>query len=244
MIIFPAVDIKSGKCVRLIQGKIDSETVFSNDPVQMAKRWENEGATWIHVVDLDGAFTKSPKNSEKIKQIIETVDASIQIGGGIRTKEVIETYLNWGAARVIIGTEAIRNPDSVKSYCKEYPNQIAIGIDARDGMVSVEGWTETTQISAIELIKQFEDQGVSAIIFTDIHRDGMQSGPNIAETQKVAQTTSIPVIASGGVSTIHDIQKILPLKSDGVIGVITGRALYTGTLSLKNAIQIASNESV
>ena len=239
MIIIPAVDIKEGRCVRLFQGRMDSETVFSDDPAAMAKRWEDEGAELIHVVDLDGAVGKRPQNTDSVRKILETVNVPVQVGGGIRNEETIKMYLDFGIERVIVGTEAIQNPKLVKDACRVFPGQIVVGIDARKGMVAIEGWTKTTEIQAVDLAKQFEDCGVAAIIFTDIHRDGMQTGPNINETRHLAEKVSIPVIASGGVSTIEDIITLLPLKKAGITGVITGRAIYNGTLNLKEAIQIS-----
>lgn len=241
MIIIPAVDIKNGKCVRLFQGRLDSETVFSDDPAAMAKRWESEGAEIIHVIDLDGAFEKSPKNLNSIERIIDSVKAYIQVGGGIRTAKTAKMYLDLGVKRVIIGTEAIKNPEFVKDACKAFPDQIVVGIDARDGLVAIEGWTETTRIKAVDLARRFEDCGVAAINFTDIHRDGMETGPNIAATRRIAEAVSIPVVASGGVSTIEDIKKLMLLEAVGVVGVITGRALYSGSLSLKAAIEVSTN---
>ena len=236
MIIIPAVDIKSGKCVRLLQGRKEDVTVFSEDPVAMARRWAAEGAEVIHVVDLDGAFEKKPRNLDTVKEIIANVKVAVQVGGGIRDDDTIQAYLEAGAKRVIIGTEAIRDPSWVKTICRKYPNKIIIGIDARDGMVAIEGWTETTRITAVDLAKKFEDNQVAAINFTDIHRDGMQSGPNIEATRHLAESVKIPIVASGGVSTLNDIQDLLPLRAVGVTGVITGRALYAGTLDLKEAI--------
>ncbi len=240
MIIIPAVDIKEGRCVRLFQGRMDSETIFSDNPAAMARRWEEEGAEIIHVVDLDGAFRKHPQNLDSIKEIINSVEAKIQIGGGIRNEETIKMFLDLGAKRVIIGTEAAQNPKLVMDACKAFPDQIVVGIDARDGRVAIEGWAKTTQIKAVDLAKRFEDCGVAAINFTDIHRDGMQTGPNIEETRRLAEAVSIPVVASGGVSTLEDIKNLLPLRAVGVVGVITGRALYSGSLKLKDAIEISS----
>lgn len=239
MIIIPAVDVKNGKCVRLFQGRMDSETIFSNNPAAMAKKWQEEGAEIIHVVDLDGAFEKSPQNLDAIKSIVESIHVPVQLGGGIRNIDTIKLYIDIGIKRVIIGTEAINNPQLVKDACKEFPDQIVVGIDARNGLVAIEGWTQTTQIKAVDLAKKFEDCGVVAINFTDIHRDGMQTGTNIEETRRLAEAVSIPVIASGGVSTIEDIKNLLPLEEAGVIGVITGRALYSGTLNLKEAIEVS-----
>jgi len=244
MIIIPAVDVKNGRCVRLSQGRRDTETIFSDDPAAMAKRWEEEGAEIIHVVDLDGAFEKRPQNLDSIRNILETVNASVQVGGGIRDKKTIGLYLRLGVKRVIIGTEAIRNPKLVEDACRIYPDQIVVGIDARNGMVAIEGWTQTTQTKAVDLAKRFEDCGVSAINFTDIHRDGMQTGPNITETRRIAEAVSIPVVASGGVSTINDIINLLPLEAIGVKGVITGKALYSGTLNLAAALKISKKTDV
>lgn len=239
MIIIPAVDIKNGKCVRLFQGRMDAETVFSHDPAAMAKRWEDEGAEIIHVVDLDGAVEKSPQNLKSISEILKKVAVPVQVGGGIRNMKTIEMFLELGVKRVIIGTEAIKNPLLVKEACKAFPDRIIVGIDARNGWVAIEGWTKTTRITAVDLAKGFEDCGVAAINFTDIHRDGMQTGPNIEETRRLAEAISIPVVASGGVSTIEDIKNLLPLQEVGVIGVISGRALYDGTLNLKEAINLS-----
>ena len=240
MIVIPAVDIKNGKCVRLSQGRMDAETVFSDDPAAMARKWDAFGLDILHVIDLDGAIQKQPKNLQAVRDILDTVNARVQIGGGIRNLETIETYLRLGVYRVIIGTEAIRNPQLVKEACRLFPDRIVVGIDARNGLVAIEGWTETTGTRAMDLAMQFEDQGVAAINFTDIHRDGMQTGPNIEETRKMAEAISIPVVASGGVSTLQDIRNLLPLEPMGVMGVITGRALYTGSLNLAEAIGLAA----
>jgi len=238
MIIIPAVDIKEGRCVRLLQGRMDAETVFSNDPAAMALRWAKEGAEIIHVVDLDGAVSKNPRNMDAIKDILQSVNVPIQVGGGIRTMDAIETYLSLGVNRVIIGTEAISNPQLVRDACKAYPGRIVVGIDARNGKVAINGWMHDTQIDAVDLARSFEDCGVAAINFTDIHRDGMQTGPNLEETRRLAQSVSIPVVASGGISSIQDVMDLLPLESAGVVGAITGKALYAGTLDLKQAIEL------
>ncbi len=239
MIIIPAIDIKGGRCVRLLQGRMDAETVFSDDPAAMARQWAEQGAEMIHVVDLDGAVEKTPRNLGAIRSILNSVQVPVQVGGGIRTAENIRAYLDLGVYRVIIGTEAIRNPDLVAEACKTFPDRIVVGIDARDGWAAIEGWTETTRVRAVDLARQFENSGVAAVNFTDIHRDGMQTGPNIEETRRMAEAVSIPVVASGGVSTLSDIHHLLPLESAGVVGVITGKALYTGTLDLKEAIAAA-----
>ncbi len=221
---------------------MDSETVFSDDPAAMAKRWEDEGAEFIHIVDLDGAIEKSPQNLGSIRKIINSVDAHIQVGGGIRNERTIRMFLEIGVKRVVMGTEAIRNPKLVKDACKEFPGQIVVGIDARNGWVAIEGWTKTTQIKAVDLAIQFEDSGVAAINFTDIHRDGMQTGPNIEETRRLAEAVNIPVVASGGISSIEDIQNLMPLETVGVVGVIIGRALYSGSLKLKEAIEFLKKQ--
>ncbi len=242
MIIIPAVDIKKGRCVRLFQGRMDTETVFSDDPAAIAKRWEKEGAEIIHVIDLDGAFEKSPQNLNSIRKILESVNAHIQVGGGIRNEKTVKMFLDLGIKRVIIGTEAIKNPKLVKDVCRAFPDQIVVGIDARNGLVAIEGWTKITQTKAVDLAKEFEDCGVAAINFTDIHRDGMQTGPNIMETRRLAEAVSIPVVASGGVSTIDDIINLMHLEEFGVAGIIIGRALYAGTLNLKEAIEVSKQK--
>ncbi len=221
---------------------MDTETVFSDDPAAMAKRWEQEGAEIIHVIDLDGAFEKSPQNLDSIKKIIESIKVPVQVGGGIRNIDTIKLFLDLGVTRVIIGTEAVKNPKLVKDACRLFPEQIIVGIDARNGLVAIEGWAQTTKMAAVDLAKKFEDCGVAAINFTDIQRDGMQTGPNIIETRRLAEAVSIPVIASGGVSTIEDIINLIPLKRAGVVGVITGRALYSGTLSLREAIEVSKKD--
>lgn len=240
MNIIPAVDIKDGKCVRLLQGQMESETVFSDDPAAMARQWDQMGAELIHVVDLDGAIKKSPQNLQTIKGIVKTVSANVQVGGGIRNLETIDQYVKLGVKRVIIGTEAIRNPELVDAACKDFPGQIVVGIDARNGRVAIEGWTENTEFDAIDLAKRFEDSGVAAINFTDIHRDGMQTGPNLEETQRLAEAVNIPVVASGGVSTLEDIKNLIPLEQAGVVGVITGKALYSGTLNFEEALRLVN----
>jgi phosphoribosylformimino-5-aminoimidazole carboxamide ribotide isomerase len=241
MLVIPAVDIKGGRCVRLLQGRKDSETVFSDDPSAMAARWEAQGAKLLHVVDLDGAFEGETKNVEAIRGIVGRVQMPIQLGGGIRTMETIAMYLDLGVSRIILGTEAIRNPGLVQEACRTYPGRIIVGIDARDGMVAVHGWTETTRREAIEVAKGFEGYGLTAIVFTDIHKDGMQTGPSIDQTRRLAESVSIDIIASGGVSNIEDIKALLPLEDVGVCGVITGRALYSGTLDLEEAIDVAQS---
>ncbi len=238
MIIIPAVDIKNGKCVRLLQGRMEDETVFSDDPAAMAQKWANAGAELIHVIDLDGAFEKRPQNLEAVRNIINTVDTPIQLGGGIRDEHTVKMILDLGVQRVILGTEAIKNPQWVAQTARQYPGQVVVGIDARNGRVAIEGWTETTATQAVDLARRFEDCGVAAINFTDIHRDGMQTGPNLAETRRLAEAVNIPVVASGGISTIDDIKNLLPLMEVGVVGAITGKALYSGTLDFKQAMAL------
>ena len=238
MQIIPAIDLKDGKCVRLLQGRMEDNTVYSSDPAGTAKRWVDAGAEKIHVVDLDGAFSKKPQNLTSIQKILASVDVPIQLGGGIRNLETIGTYIAMGISQVIIGSEAIKNPSLVKDACGEFPGRIIVGIDARNGKVAIEGWTRTTDTDAVNLAKMFEDCGVAAINFTDIQRDGMQSGPNIIATRQLAESVSIPVVASGGVSVIQDIIDLLPLATVGVVGVITGKALYSGTLKLEEALQV------
>ena len=243
MIIIPAVDIKNGKCVRLVQGRKDDETVFSDDPAAMAEKWAHAGAELIHVVDLDGAFEKSPQNIDVVKKILDTVETPIQLGGGIRNEQTVRKYLEMGVKRVIIGTEAINNPEWVEQTAKNFPDGIVVGIDARNGFVAIEGWTESTRIQAVDLARRFENCGVAAINFTDIHRDGMQTGPNLEETRRLAEAINIPVVASGDVSSIKDIKNLLPLEAVGVVGVITGKALYSGTLDFKEALSLVRSKS-
>ncbi len=240
MIIIPAIDIQSGQCVRLLQGRKEDATVFSDDPAAVARRWASAGAQLIHVVDLDGAFEKGPRNTDAIRAILDSIDVAVQVGGGIRDEQTIQNYLDAGAAKVVIGTAAVRDPDRVRGICSRFPDRIVLGIDARNGMVAVEGWTETTRIRAVDLARRYEDCPVAAINFTDIQRDGMQTGVNVEETRRLAQSVSIPVVASGGISSLADIRRLLPLGAFGVCGVIVGRSLYAGTLDLKQAIDSAN----
>jgi phosphoribosylformimino-5-aminoimidazole carboxamide ribotide isomerase len=236
MVIFPAIDLKDGQCVRLMQGDPDRVTVYGNDPARMARRWQEEGAEWLHVVDLDGAFSKSPKNRRSIQSIVEAVTIPVQVGGGIRSLETINEYMELGLRRVILGTAALRQPDLLREAAERYPGRVALGIDARGGKVAVEGWKETTQQDAVSLVRQFDHLPLASIIYTDIHRDGMQTGVNVEATRQMLLETRFPVIASGGVATISDIQALFPLIEVGLEGVITGRALYNGTLRLKDAL--------
>jgi len=218
---------------------MEDSTHYSDDPVKMAEKWESQGAGLIHVVDLDGAFAKQVKNFETVQNILAGINVPIQVGGGIRDLETIEMYINAGVSKVIIGSEALYNPGFVKEACKRFDGKIVVGIDARDGLVAVEGWSATSKTKAIDLAKEFESCGVAAINFTDIHKDGMQTGPNIEETAALADAVSIPIVASGGVSTLEDIKNLLEIENKGVTGVITGRALYEGSLDLKEAIGIS-----
>jgi len=219
------------------------ETVYSDDPRAMASKWTRLGAQLVHVIDLDGAFAKTPQNTGSIRKILQALKVPIQLGGGIRTEESVHMYLEMGVQRVIIGTGAIKKPEFVKKVCKTYPGQIVVGIDARNGKVAIDGWTQTTRIEAVELAKEFEDCGVAAINFTDIHRDGMQTGPNLDATLELAEAVSIPVVASGGVSSIEDIKNLLPLETAGVSGVIIGKALYSGKLDLREALDLTGQNT-
>ena len=236
MILIPAIDLKQGLCVRLRQGRMEDSTVFSDDPVAMAGQWVEQGAGRLHVVDLDGAFEGKPVNADVIEAISAAYpQLTIQIGGGIRTMETVEAYLEAGVNFVIIGTQAVRNPEFVTELCVEFPDQVIVGIDARNGMVAVQGWAESSDQSAEHLAQKFEDQGVSAIVYTDISRDGMMQGVNVEATRQLAESISLPVIASGGVTNIEDIKKLNQVKDAGIEGVIIGRALYEGTIDLAEA---------
>jgi phosphoribosylformimino-5-aminoimidazole carboxamide ribotide isomerase len=235
MVIIPAIDLKNGKCVRLIQGRMQEETVFSDEPEAMAQRWVAAGAELLHVVDLDATIQGEPQHEACIGRIVTGTGVRVQVGGGIRTHRAVEAYLACGAYRVIIGTAAIQNPDFVREVCRLYPGRIAAGIDARSGRVAIHGWTETTDILAVDLARRLEDAGVSTLIFTDIHRDGMQTGPNIEETQRLAEAVAIPVIASGGVGTLDHLRALLRIEEAGVTGVIVGKALYSGSIRYAEA---------
>ena len=232
MRIIPAVDIKEGRCVRLVQGKVDQETVYSNDPLSMANHWDEEGAQTIHVVDLDGAFQGSPINAEIVKNIIYSSSVDIQVGGGIRTLETIETYVKAGAYRIILGTVAQQEPEFVEEACKRFPDKIIVGIDARDGLVAVKGWVEVSEQKA-KAGATFVSPFVGRL--DDISRDGMLQGPNLESIKEFAESAQLPVIASGGVSRLEDIKNLAKLESYGVEGVIVGKALYDKTLTFKEA---------
>jgi phosphoribosylformimino-5-aminoimidazole carboxamide ribotide isomerase len=236
MIIIPAVDIKGGRCVRLMEGRADAETVFSEYPQEMARKWVQQGAERLHIIDLDGAFEKGPRNSSIIKEIVETIPVPTQLGGGIRDLKTVEQYLDLGLTQVIIGTAALKNSSMVQEACRLFPDQIMVSLDARDNRIAVEGWTELSEIDPIDLVKPYEDWGVKAVIFTDISRDGTQQGPSISSTRRLAQATRLPVIAAGGIATLADVQSLAPLGADGLVGMITGRAIYSGSLNLAEAI--------
>jgi len=238
MIVIPAIDLKEGNCVRLEQGEMNRDTVFSDNPAEQALKWQEAGAELLHLVDLDGAFAGIPKNKAAIEAIIKAIKIPAQLGGGIRDIATIEAYLSLGLSRVIIGTAAQRNPELVIEACQKFPGQIVVGIDAKNGMVAVQGWAELTDISAVDLAKNFEDCGVAAIIYTDISRDGMMGGPNLEATKALAEAISIPVIASGGVSSLKDIENLMAIEASGVTGAITGKAIYTGAINLREAIDL------
>jgi len=238
VIVIPAIDLKEGKCVRLEQGLMEKDTVFCDSPAEQAAEWQRQGAELLHIVDLDGAFAGTPKNRSAIEAIVKALAIPTQLGGGIRDIPTIEAYLALGLGRVILGTAAQRNPALVDEACRLFPGRIVVGIDAKNGMVAVQGWAEVTDVTAVELAKRFEGYGVAAIIYTDISRDGMMQGPNIAATRELAEAIAIPVIASGGVSSLKDIENLMAVESAGVTGVITGKAIYTGAIRLAEAIAL------
>jgi len=241
MLIIPAIDLKGGRCVRLLRGDMDAETVYGDDPVAMGQRWVAEGARYLHVVDLEGAVRGEPANAEAINALCAALPIPIQVGGGIRSVERAENLLKAGVDRVIFGTIALTNPKMVGEACRRFPDRVAVGIDVRDGKVAVQGWTETRAITPAELAARMEDLGAACIIYTDISRDGTQEGVNVAATRALAESIGIPVIASGGVGSLADIQALLPCEEAGVEGVIVGRALYTGAVKLAEAIALAES---
>lgn len=238
MLIIPAIDLKDGECVRLRQGRMEESTVFSSKPVDMARHWVELGARRLHLVDLNGAFAGEPVNGQVVRDIAKAFpDMPIQIGGGVRNLEIIESYLKAGVSHVIIGTAAVKNPSLVTEACRAFPGRIIVGLDAVRGMVATDGWAEVTEVKAVDLARQFANDGVSAIVYTDIERDGMMQGLNVEETVKMAQASSIPVIASGGITNMDDVRKLLAAREPGITGAITGRAIYEGTLDIKEAQQ-------
>lgn len=237
MDVIPAIDLLEGQCVRLYQGDYDQSEVFSKDPVAMAQHWASFGARWLHVVDLDGAKTGNPINLPTIAKIVAALDIPVQVGGGLRTRDRVAELLGLGVKRAILGTVAIENPELVRSLCQEFPNQIVVGIDARDGKVATRGWQETSTVDAIPLGQAMAEMGACAIIYTDIQRDGTLNGPNIPQLRDMAEALEIPVIASGGVSSITDLLALTSLEPAGVSGAIVGKAIYTENIDLREAIQ-------
>ncbi|MFI5303826.1 MAG: 1-(5-phosphoribosyl)-5-[(5-phosphoribosylamino)methylideneamino]imidazole-4-carboxamide isomerase [Nitrospiria bacterium] len=237
MKIFPAIDIKDGQCVRLKQGQFDQKEVFSNNPEMIAQKWVKSGAQIVHVVDLDGALTGMPVNLESIRRILKAVDVPIQVGGGIRDLATIEGYLSMGVSRVVLGTSVIKNVDLLKRSARDFPGKIVAGIDAKGGKIAISGWTDVTSESAIEYGKRISDYGITALIYTDIEKDGMLAGPNLVRIEEMARAIRVPLVVSGGVSTLLDIQRITKLKN--IEGIIIGKALYTGAILLESAIELS-----
>ena len=243
MILFPAIDLKDGQCVRLVKGDMNQATIFNSDPADQASRFAKMGAEWLHLVDLNGAFAGKPVNAAAVDAILKSVTIPVQLGGGIRDLKRIEDWFARGIARVILGTAALKNPALVKEACRKFPGKIAVGIDAKDGKVAVEGWAETSDVTALDLARKFEDAGAAVLIFTDIDRDGLLQGVNVASTAQLARSVSVPVIASGGVSSLADLDALLQIApttrtyGGGIIGVISGRALYDGSLDLAAALK-------
>ena len=241
MILYPAIDLKDGACVRLVRGEMDAATVFNTDPAAQARSFTAAGCQWIHVVDLNGAVAGKPVNAEAVSSIVAAAKVPVQLGGGIRDMATIEQWLKRGVARVILGTVALRNPALVKDACKQFPGKVAVGIDARGGYVAVEGWAETSQVTALDLALKFEDAGVAAIIYTDIDRDGALGGPNVEATAALAEAIGTPVIASGGVASLDDLKALKARAASGISGVISGRALYDGRIDLAEALAVLAS---
>lgn len=239
MLILPAIDLRNGKCVRLVEGKVEKETIYSDNPAEMAQKWQSKGAKMLHLVDLDGAFAGEPRNLESVQQILAAIDIPVELGGGIREIETVERVLGLGVHRVILGSVAINNPELVKEACAKYKERIVLGVDAKDGMVAIHGWGETASKTAIQLAMEMKAYGVERVIFTDISRDGTHKGVNIDSTRELAEKTGLAVIASGGVSTLADIDAVKAIEKFGVEGVITGKAIYDGTIELEEALKIA-----
>ena len=239
MIIYPAIDIRGGRCVRLTEGRFDAETVFADDPAEMALKWAGMGAEFLHLVDLDGALAGEGKNVPVIERILQSVSIPVQLGGGIRNLETIEKLLSLGVTRLILGSAAVKNPQLVEEACKKYPGHIAVGIDAKNGDVAIEGWGKGSGVAATELAKKMAAYGVETIIYTDISRDGMLSGVNVEATAALARACGVPIIASGGVASLEDIRRVKAVEADGVQGCIIGKAIYTGAVDLKAALALA-----
>jgi phosphoribosylformimino-5-aminoimidazole carboxamide ribotide isomerase len=243
MILYPAIDLKDGRCVRLKRGEMAQATVFNDDPAAQARAFEAQGFTWLHIVDLNGAFAGKPVNGPAVEAILGSVSIPVQLGGGIRDLTTVEMWLGKGVRRVILGTAAVKNPPLVREACQKFPGRIVVGIDARGGKVAVEGWAERSELDAIELARRFEDAGVAAIVYTDIDRDGVLQGLNLPATAELARATSIPVIASGGLAGIDDVRALLRPEYAILQGVIAGRALYDGRLDAREALALLSRPS-
>jgi phosphoribosylformimino-5-aminoimidazole carboxamide ribotide isomerase len=244
MLVIPAIDLKDGKCVRLRQGRMEDDTVYSDDPVAMARHWVAQGARRLHIVDLNGATAGMPVSAPIIRRIATALpDVPIQVGGGIRDEETIQSYLDAGVRYVIIGTQAVREPHFVPDMCMEFPGHVIVGLDVRDGKIAIEGWSKLSHHNAIDLAQRFQDDGVAAIVYTDISRDGMLNGVNIEATVALAREVSIPVIASGGITNLDDIRNLRQVADEGIEGAITGRALYEGTLDFQAAQRLADGET-
>jgi phosphoribosylformimino-5-aminoimidazole carboxamide ribotide isomerase len=242
MILFPAIDLKDGQCVRLKHGDMATATIYNDDPAAQARAFEEQGFEWLHVVDLNGAFKGQSVNSAAVGAILKATKNPVQLGGGIRTLEQIEDWLDRGLARVILGTVAVRDPDLVRQACKAFPGKVAVGIDAKGGKVAVEGWAEASSLGVIELARKFEGAGVAAIIYTDIDRDGAMGGVNVDATVTLAQHLTTPVIASGGVSSLDDLRELRPTEQYGIVGAIVGRALYDGRVTVPDAIRVLKGD--
>ncbi len=242
MLLIPAIDIKDGKCVRLRQGDMGDTTIFDDDPVRAARRWVEAGAERLHIVDLDGAVAGEPVNADLVHRIAEEFpELPIQLGGGIRDEDTVEAYLNAGVQYVILGTKAVNEPHFVSDLCVEFPRHIIVGLDAKDGKIAVDGWSKLSKHDLIDLAQQFENDGVEAILYTDITRDGMLTGVNIEATRELAEAVRIPVIAAGGLTSLDDVKAVCEIADSGIIGVVTGRAIYEGTLDFARGLELARN---
>lgn len=238
MILFPAIDLKDGAAVRLLRGEMGTAKVFNPDPAAQARAFAEAGFAWLHLVDLDGAFAAKPVNRNAVEEILKAVDIPVQLGGGIRDMTTVEGWLAAGVTRVILGTAAVKNPDLVHEACRRFPERIVVGIDAREGRVAVEGWAEASDLESAELAKRFEDAGVTAVIYTDIDRDGALQGVNVEATARLARAATIPVIASGGIASLDDIAALMAVEDQGVVGAVCGRALYDGRVDAKSALAL------